>query len=324
MNRFDITKRMVALLHHDEAVIGGIGYTNFDLWAAGRRAAELLHAGQHGPRGADRARRRHRAAAPQSHRAGRRRLDPDATRLAWRPSRRAGQKNLAIVIMDNGAYQITGGQKTLAAGRRNRRARPRLRPRQSAWAADEDDFERLVDAALAEDGPTFIAGRIDEKPGVGTTERDPVQIRERFMRGLGVRGGAVGPQNCFSRVRKGLLFGHDEAARASFQSRRGSSACDAGRPCRNHASVHRQRAAGCSIDSRGGRCVGPIRSRRRTGRFRDGRRGAGGLVQAQPVRLRFTREALADLDTVLDHIVKHSPLGARRVHRRIRQSSTCF
>ena len=37
MNRFDIIKRMVARLKHDEAVIGGIGYTNFDLWAAGRR-----------------------------------------------------------------------------------------------------------------------------------------------------------------------------------------------------------------------------------------------------------------------------------------------
>ena len=37
MNRFDITKRMVARLKHDEAVIGGIGYTNFELWAAGRR-----------------------------------------------------------------------------------------------------------------------------------------------------------------------------------------------------------------------------------------------------------------------------------------------
>ena len=34
MNRYDITKRMVGLLHADEAVIGGIGYTNFDLWAA--------------------------------------------------------------------------------------------------------------------------------------------------------------------------------------------------------------------------------------------------------------------------------------------------
>jgi hypothetical protein len=29
--------------------------------------------------------------------------------------------------------------------------------------------------------------RIDDKPGTGNTRRDPVQIRERFMHGLGVR-----------------------------------------------------------------------------------------------------------------------------------------
>jgi hypothetical protein len=33
----------------------------------------------------------------------------------------------------------------------------------------------------------LIGARIDDKPGVGTTRRDPVQIRERFMMGLGVR-----------------------------------------------------------------------------------------------------------------------------------------
>ncbi len=57
----------------------------------------------------------------------------------------------------------------------------------AAWAADESDFERLFDAALSGGGPSFIAARIDDKPGVGTTERDPVQIRERFMRGLGTK-----------------------------------------------------------------------------------------------------------------------------------------
>ena len=57
----------------------------------------------------------------------------------------------------------------------------------SAWAADEEDFERLVDAAMSATEPSLIAVRIDDKPGVGTTRRDPVQIRERFMHGLGVR-----------------------------------------------------------------------------------------------------------------------------------------
>src|ERR1700748_1779542 len=37
MNRFDVTARLVAKLKNEEAVIGGIGNTNFDLWAAGHR-----------------------------------------------------------------------------------------------------------------------------------------------------------------------------------------------------------------------------------------------------------------------------------------------
>src|SRR6201995_3569606 len=53
MNRYDITKRMVALLHQDEAVIGVIGYTNFDLWAAsesphGRRQQNFYMLGSMG------------------------------------------------------------------------------------------------------------------------------------------------------------------------------------------------------------------------------------------------------------------------------------
>jgi thiamine pyrophosphate-dependent acetolactate synthase large subunit-like protein len=97
-------------------------------------------------------------------------------------------KNLTMIVMDNGIYQITGAQPTpaaavadivaiaVASGLSN-----------SAWAADEEDFERLVEQALSASGPTLIGVRIDDKPGVSATRRDPVQIRERFMLGLGVR-----------------------------------------------------------------------------------------------------------------------------------------
>jgi len=61
----------------------------------------------------------------------------------------------------------------------------------STWAADEAEFDRLVTTALKGEGPNLIAVRIDEKPAVATTDRDPVQIRERFMRGLGVKSGAA-------------------------------------------------------------------------------------------------------------------------------------
>jgi thiamine pyrophosphate-dependent acetolactate synthase large subunit-like protein len=59
--------------------------------------------------------------------------------------------------------------------------------KQSDWALDEASFEQLVARALAQDGPCFIAARIDEKPAVATTDRDPALLRDRFMRGLGVR-----------------------------------------------------------------------------------------------------------------------------------------
>ena len=58
-------------------------------------------------------------------------------------------------------------------------------PRQ--WADDEAQFEALVDRALAEDGPFLIAAKIDAAKPKATTHRDPVQIRERFMHGMGVR-----------------------------------------------------------------------------------------------------------------------------------------
>ena len=57
----------------------------------------------------------------------------------------------------------------------------------STWAADEEDFERLVDQSLSASGPTLIGVRIDDKPGTAQTRRDPVQLRESFMRGMGIR-----------------------------------------------------------------------------------------------------------------------------------------
>lgn len=57
----------------------------------------------------------------------------------------------------------------------------------SAWAADEEDFERLVEASLSTAAPSLIAVRIDGQAAVATTHRDSVHIRERFMHGIGVR-----------------------------------------------------------------------------------------------------------------------------------------
>jgi thiamine pyrophosphate-dependent acetolactate synthase large subunit-like protein len=187
VNRFDLTRRLVAKLKNEEAVIGGIGNTNFDLWSAGHRPQNFYMLGSMGlaiPIALGVA-----LAQPQRHVIA---IEGDGSLLmqlgclvtvaALRP------KNLTMVIMDNGLYQITGGQATPAAGTGDYVALARAAGiAKCAWAADEEDFDGLLDEALAGGGPTFIAARIDEKPGVGTTDRDPVQIRERFMLGLGVR-----------------------------------------------------------------------------------------------------------------------------------------
>jgi thiamine pyrophosphate-dependent acetolactate synthase large subunit-like protein len=189
MNRFDLTKRLVRRLKNEEAVIGGIGNTNFDLWAAGRRPQNFYMLGSMGlavPIAVGVA-----LAQPARHVVA---LEGDGSLLmqlgCLATVAMLAQKNLTIVVMDNGIYQITGSQPTATSYGADLAAIARgCGIAQSAWAADEEDFERLVDRALADGGPSLIVARVDDKPAVATTDRDPIQIRERFMRGIGTRKG---------------------------------------------------------------------------------------------------------------------------------------
>jgi thiamine pyrophosphate-dependent acetolactate synthase large subunit-like protein len=90
--------------------------------------------------------------------------------------------------MDNGTYQITGGQPTPASTGTDYVSVARGCGLTSAnWAADEEDFERLVQRCLETDGPHLIGLKLDEQGPAGQTERDPSQIRDRFMRGMGAK-----------------------------------------------------------------------------------------------------------------------------------------
>jgi thiamine pyrophosphate-dependent acetolactate synthase large subunit-like protein len=187
MNRFDLTKRMLAKLKNEEAVIGGIGNTNFDLWAAGHRPQNWYMLGSMGlafpiALGVALAQPKRRVFA----------LEGDGSLLmqmgCLSTIATLAPKNLTMIVMDNGVYQITGAQPTPAAAVADLVAIAAASGlSNSSWAADEDDFERLIERSLSADGPTLIGVRIDDKPGVGATRRDPVQIRERFMHGMGVR-----------------------------------------------------------------------------------------------------------------------------------------
>lgn len=187
MNRFDLTSRLVAKLKNEEAVVGGIGNTNFDLWAAGHRPQNFYMLGSMGlafpiALGVALAQPDRHVFALEGDGSLLMQLGCLSTIAALKP------KNLTMIIMDNGIYQITGAQPTPAAGVTDLVAIAiGSGLTNSAWAADEEDFERLIDRSLTASEPTLIGVRIDDEPGTGTTRRDPVQIRERFMLGLGVR-----------------------------------------------------------------------------------------------------------------------------------------
>ena len=187
MNRFDITSRLIGKLRSEEAVIGGIGNTNFDLWAAGHRPQNFYMLGSMGlafpiALGVALAQPDRRVFALEGDGSLLMQLGTLSTIAALKP------KNLTLIVMDNAMYQITGAQPTPAAGVADIVAIAVASGLgNSVWAADEDDFERLVEDSLVASETSLIAVRIDDKPGGGTTRRDPVQIRERFMHGLGVR-----------------------------------------------------------------------------------------------------------------------------------------
>jgi thiamine pyrophosphate-dependent acetolactate synthase large subunit-like protein len=186
MYRFDLMQRLVARLEHEEAVIGGIGNTNFDLWSAGHRPQNFYMLGSMGlavpiALGVALAQPQRKVFAVEGDGSLLMQLGCLATVATLAP------RNLTILVMDNGMYQITGGQETPAARADFAAIARGCGLAGAAWAADEADFERLVGQCLATDGPHFIAAKLDDQPPVTQTERDPPQIRDRFMRGMGAK-----------------------------------------------------------------------------------------------------------------------------------------
>ncbi|MBL8386437.1 MAG: hypothetical protein JNM90_25355 [Burkholderiales bacterium] len=184
MNRSALTRRLVARLPDDVAVVGGIGHTHFDLWAAGQRARNFYMLGSMGlavpiALGVALAQPRRRVIALEGDGSLLMQLGALGTVMAARP------KNLAIFVWDNGAYQITGAQPTATSAGVDLVAIARGAGIAAAtWAADEAHFEALVELALSGDGPLFVAARTDNQPPAGTTDRDAARIRMRFMDAL--------------------------------------------------------------------------------------------------------------------------------------------
>lgn len=187
LSRQDLTRRLVALLEHDEAVIGGIGNTNFDLAGAGHRPQNFYMLGSMGL--ATSIALGVALAQPERQVFG---LEGDGSLLMNLGSlatiAAVAPPNLTLIIWDNGSYLITGDQKSATSTVTDIVAVARgAGIEQSSWVASEEEFESLVRTALAEDGPHLIAARIDRVQATARPERDPSLVKYRFMKGLGLR-----------------------------------------------------------------------------------------------------------------------------------------
>ena len=185
LNRTMLTQRLVQRLKHDEAVVAGLGNTNFDLIAAGLRPQNFYMLGSMGlacpiALGVALAQPRRGVIALEGDGSILMALGCLATIGNVKPC------NLTIIIWDNGIYQITGKQPSATAGATDIVAVARgTGIERGAWVRDEAHFDALIDRRFEDGGPLLLAAKIDDQPGKGPPLRDPVLIRENFMRGLG-------------------------------------------------------------------------------------------------------------------------------------------
>jgi thiamine pyrophosphate-dependent acetolactate synthase large subunit-like protein len=192
MNRTELTKRLVGKLKNSEAVVGGIGNTNWDLYGAGHRPENFYMLGSMGlacPIAMG-------VALAQPER-GVIALEGDGSILmglgCLSTIATVAPRNLTIVIWDNGVYQITGNQKAATSGVTDIVAVAKgAGLANSHWVRDEADFDRLLDRRFENGGPLLLGVKIDDKAGPVQTPRDPIAIRMSFMKGMGTAGAGFG------------------------------------------------------------------------------------------------------------------------------------
>ncbi|OWT65895.1 hypothetical protein CEY11_03675 [Candidimonas nitroreducens] len=184
LNRFRMTQLLVEKLSDRDAVIGGIGNTNFDLWASGQRERNFYMLGSMGlasaiGMGVAIAQPERRTYVLEGDGSLLMQLGTLGTLAASKA------KNLAVIVWDNGVYQITGSQQTLTSGFVDLVGVARACGiGKSYWAKDEDSFSRIIEQTRVEDGPWLIGVRTDGEKPAGVTERDPSKIRQRFMQAI--------------------------------------------------------------------------------------------------------------------------------------------
>lgn len=191
MNRLEATKRLVAGLRGDEAIVASLGHPAYDLFAAGDRPENFYTWGSMGVAssvglGLALA----QPARPVIVLDGDGSLLMNLGSLATVALRRPA--NLTIVVWDNRQYATTGGQPTATAHGTDLTL--------VARGAGIDACETVttleeLDAALARSrdlpGPHAIVARVEESAPIARPPFDCVFLKQRFMAAIGAREAAT-------------------------------------------------------------------------------------------------------------------------------------
>lgn len=105
----------------------------------------------------------------------------------------AQSANVYLLVLDNGIYEVTGGQKTAGAGRVDFAALARAAGIQRTYACDtRDQWEQVAPEALRGSGPVVIWLKVEARMGQ-KTPKPPRSMPEQIERLRGALGSIRGP-----------------------------------------------------------------------------------------------------------------------------------
>ena len=187
MSRLELTRRLVSRLDAGEAIVAGIGNTNFDLAAAAKeRPQNFYMMGSMGlatsiALGVALARPERRVFALEGDGSLLMNLGALST-VAFR-----APENLTIVVWDNGVYKMTGSQPTATQYGSDLVAAARAAGiEHSQWVRHSEEFEDAVVRALRGPSPALIGARVIAAASASHPDFDTVRLKHRFMEGIGV------------------------------------------------------------------------------------------------------------------------------------------
>ena len=185
MNRLDAT-RVVVHRAGDGPIVASLGHPAYDLYAAGDRPRNFYTWGSMGLAssiglGLALAQPDLRVFVVDGDGSLLMNLGSLATVGALRP------ENLVIVVMDNGEYGTTGGQKSPTAAGADLASAARALRVSAVSVRTEEELAAALDRGAPElaRGPLVVVARVEESVPTGKPALDCVYIKQRFMRAIG-------------------------------------------------------------------------------------------------------------------------------------------